>query len=31
MLSDWGVSAEKNLVLDDNPVSQLVGLGRKFR
>jgi ABC-type uncharacterized transport system involved in gliding motility auxiliary subunit len=27
MLSDWGVSAEKNLVLDDNPVSQLVGVG----
>jgi len=27
MLNDWGVSAEKNLVLDDNPVSQLVGVG----
>jgi ABC-type uncharacterized transport system involved in gliding motility auxiliary subunit len=27
MLSDWGVTAEKNLVLDDNPVSQLVGVG----
>ena len=27
MLSNWGVTAEKNLVLDDNPVSQLVGVG----
>jgi ABC-type uncharacterized transport system involved in gliding motility auxiliary subunit len=27
MLSEWGVTAEKNLVLDDNPVSQLVGVG----
>jgi ABC-type uncharacterized transport system involved in gliding motility auxiliary subunit len=27
MLNDWGVSAEKNLVLDDNPVSQLLGVG----
>jgi ABC-type uncharacterized transport system involved in gliding motility auxiliary subunit len=26
-LSDWGVTAEKDLVLDDNPVSQLVGVG----
>jgi len=26
-LSDWGVTAEKDLVLDDNPVSQLVGTG----
>src|SRR5258708_4174054 len=27
MLSEWGGSAVKNLVLDDNPVSQLVGVG----
>jgi ABC-type uncharacterized transport system involved in gliding motility auxiliary subunit len=27
MLTEWGVTPEKNLVLDDNPMSQLVGVG----
>ena len=27
MLADWGVTADKNLILDENPVNQLVGVG----
>ena len=27
MLSDWGVTADKDLILDENPVNQLVGVG----
>jgi ABC-type uncharacterized transport system involved in gliding motility auxiliary subunit len=27
MLTEWGVTAEKNLVLDENPLSQLAGVG----
>jgi ABC-type uncharacterized transport system involved in gliding motility auxiliary subunit len=27
LLSSWGVTADKDLILDENPVAQLVGLG----
>jgi len=27
LLASWGVTADKDLILDDNPLSQLVGLG----
>ncbi len=27
LLSSWGVTVDKNLILDENPVAQLVGLG----